>query len=289
MEAKKAVLATLAYADVFHYPLSFSEIFRYLISEKKFPENILKKTLCAIPNVFEKDGLYCFSDRTMLTKVRQVRDKASKEKMKKAKRVTKLISLLPTISLIGISGAVAMGNATADDDIDFFIITKTNTLWFTRFFIRMLLTLVGSARTRNNACVRDKVCLNMMLDESALSFPKARQSLYVAHEIVQMKPIFVRNNMYQLFLASNRWVKQYMPHAIDIKKKESRAPSISISQYLNIYSIPLEFLAQKFQLWYMKARTREIVTRHFLAFHPRDYEYEIMEAYKRRIKKYGAL
>jgi len=48
----------------------------------------------------------------------------------------------------------------------------------------------------------------------------------------------------------------------------------------------LEFLAQKVQLWYMKARTREEVNKHLLAFHPRDYEHEIMQAYRRRIQKY---
>lgn len=288
MEVKRAILATLSYADVFHYPLSSSEIFRYLISENNTTESELKKVLHNIPNIFEQDNLYCFSDRKMLIKIRQVREKISKKKFKKARKIAKLLSMLPTVSLIGVSGAVAMNNATVDDDIDFFIITKTNTLWFTRFIIRIILTLVGSARTRNNTTVKDKICLNMMLDESAISFSKASQSLYVAHEIVQMKPIFVRDNMYQIFLRSNSWVKQYMPNVLSrrtTQAKNAELRKVSMGPLISA----LEFIVQKLQLWYMKARTRETVTRHLLAFHPRDYEYEIMEAYKGRVKKYGAL
>lgn len=295
MEVKKSVVATLAYADIFNYPLSLSEVFKYLVVEKPISQKLLKKALGEIPFIINKDGLYCFSDRKMLIKIRQVRGKISKKKQKKAKRIAKLLSVIPTISLIGISGAVAMDNAAVDDDIDFFIVTKTNSLWLTRFLILMLLNLTGNARKRNNLYAKDKICLNMLLDESGLSFAKAKQTLYTAHEIIQMKPIFVRNATYQLFLASNRWVKNYLPNAVDIKilgyptslKLRGASKDIAKKEQEN-FNI-LEVVAQKFQLWYMKARTRETVTKHLLAFHPRDYEYEIMEAYKGRVKKYGAL
>lgn len=297
MEVERAVVTTLAYADVFDYPLSLSEIFRYLIAKKAISYKKIVTFLRVTPKIIKKNGFYCFGDRGRLAITRQLRQEINKKKMQKAKRIAQMIGVLPTVSLVGVSGAVAMQNAKVDDDIDFFIITKTNALWLTRFLLFIFLASTGNIRLRNNHHVRDKICLNMLLDESALSFSKSRQTLYTAHEIIQMKPIFVKNDIYNVFLESNAWVKKYMPNAIDsrmlgykdIRKKESKAPSILLSQYLNVFLIPFELLAKKIQLWYMKPRIKETITNHVLAFHPRDYEHEIMEAYTKRMHIYGAL
>ena len=143
METKDAVLRTLAYADVFDYPLSLSEIYRYLIAKKPFSEKEIQKSLSTYSFVVRQSSLYCFLDRKEIIALRKQREQESKRKLYKAKKIAQIITLLPTVLFVGVSGALAMENVTEDDDIDFFIITKIDTLWLTRLLISIFLTARG--------------------------------------------------------------------------------------------------------------------------------------------------
>lgn len=288
MEVKKAVLQTLAYADVFDFPLSFSEICHYLIAEKQITEKDIKKSLVTLHGVLKQGVWYCFFDRKALIATRRQREKDSEEKLQKARKIGKLLSFIPTVSVIGISGALAMKNASRDDDIDFFIITRPHTIWLTRLIICLLLAVTGNLRIRNKKKVKNMVCLNMLLDETIMAFEKKKQTLYTAHEIIQMKPIVSKHKTYERFLQANEWVKKYLPHAFDANyawPKNHQENNSLLFRFL----LPFEFLAKFAQLWYMRTITRETVTDHLLAFHPKDYEHEIIEVYRERLHKYGVL
>ena len=138
-----------------------------------------------------------------------------------------LVTLAPSIKLVGLSGSVAMLNADEDHDLDLFIITGKNRLWTGRFIALLLTQLLGIRRSRHSGKVRrsvgprpeslldsgvvplsgtpqndnnetmkqwsntitNKVCLNLFFDESDLAVPKFKRSEYVAHEVLQMKPL----------------------------------------------------------------------------------------------------
>ncbi len=287
---RQSILKTVLYADIFEYPLTSSQIWRYLIASRKFKKQDFDKVLKDMgKTVSSGSGLYFLGGRKKLIEKRVIGKKESGRKLSSLYKTAALLSLIPTVSLIGVSGGLSMENADKKDDIDIFVITRSNRLWTTRLFIILILKLTGKHRSRKDKKVADKICLNMLVDEKNLSFVK-RKDLYTAHEIVQMVPVFDRNKTYARFVNANLWVKEFMLNSLpEIKNKELRIKKEN-SLFIIHYSLfIIEFLVKEIQLWYIKKhKTIETVTNGVLAFHPFDYKQNIMEAYEARIKKYEA-
>lgn len=287
------ILRTLAYSDVFDYPLTSKELWHFLISNKRIERSLFEKRLKKLPSkIVVKKEFYCFFDRVSIVDKRVKRNEESEHKLSIVKKLISYLSFLPTVYLIGISGTLAMKNSGKKDDIDLFIITKKNTLWTTRLFLTLFLEVLGYRRKRCEKNVEDKICLNFLIEEDILCLPKEKQNLYGAHEVVQMLPVFERYNMYNKFINANQWVNRFLPNTITIKKLINEEIKDRVERYTYITQLLTfsNFLAKKFQLWYMeKHRTKEIISGNFLAFHPIDYKDKVLSAYKKRLKKYGRI
>lgn len=288
---KKSILKTIAYADIFDYPMTLDEIWQFLIAKEKVSKKAIQRELDSMSEITQKDGLYCFPERIKIIKKRVHREEESSKKLALIKRVSHVLSFIPTIYLIGISGGLAMQNAETDHDIDLFVVTKKNTLWITRMAILLSLSLLGVRRRRLDTKAADKICLNMLIDETALCFSQERQDLYTAHEVVQMKPIFQRDRTYKKFIKANMWIKQFLPNSLpavidrESEIREGRPYPLFIIHYSLFI---LEWFAKKAQLWYIKKHiTKEIVSDNFAAFHPLDYRDKILSLYSARLRRYG--
>lgn len=289
-EAQQVILRTIAYSDVFAYPLTKKELWHFLL-DKKTSRKEFEKALKTVSLVItEKDGFYCFLGREDIIAKRKQREKVSYEKIKILKRTLPFFSWIPTVRLIGISGALAMNNADKNDDIDLFVVVRKNSLWTTRLFILLILQCLGLRRKREEKNPSDKICLNMLFDERALGLPKEKQDLFGAHEVVQMMPIFERGDAYGRFIRANLWVKKFLPNAIKrIKNQELRIKGEQRTPLFIIhYSLFLmEPLAKFIQSWYMrKHRTIEIISDYMLAFHPLDHRQKILKEYNKRLRQY---
>ena len=288
--SKQAILKTLHYADIFDYPLKVEEIYKYLV--EPLTTDVLKETLSwmsADSELISTDcGFYCLPGREGVVGLRKRREVYSRPKVEKAKRIARVLKFIPWIKLIGVTGALAVGNSDEDDDIDLMIITARGRLWLTRGLVVTFLLLTG--RYRRPGKIKDMVCPNLMIGDDALEFPD--RDLFTAHEIVQMKPIFERGNTYQKFLQANEWIKYFLPnvetghapslpqqfnHLIDSK---NRRLDRTIQQF-NF----LETLAYKLQLKFMESKkTVEITTPSIIRFHPHDIRQRVLKEYQKRIK-----
>ncbi len=285
---KKAVLQTLIYSDIFDYPLSKEEIWKFLIG-KNIDRGFFEKELKSLGSestplgCSHKNNFYYLLGREKIVEKRIKREKISREKLKIAKKVARWLSYIPTTLFVGVSGALALKNSHKDDDIDLFIITSKNTLWITRLAIVVLLMFTGQYRKRTAKDVCDKICLNMLIDETSLQLPLKQQDLYGAHEVIQLMPIFVKDNVHHRFLQANKWAEKFLPQAVRRIKNRQKKSLFLIHNSLFI----LEWLAKQLQLWFInKHKTKEIVSDKFLAFHPFDYRKKILNLYQKRIKKY---
>lgn len=289
---KESIIKTLCYADVFDYPLTLDEIWKYLISKKRVSKEELKREIKSLNSkIKKKDKFYFLSGGSEIIKNRKLKEKESREKNKKLKKIIPSLFIVPTVQFIGVSGALAMENADKYDDIDLFVITKKNTLWITRLILIIILQIFGKRRKRLEKNPRDKICLNFLIDETELNFSK-RNDLYNAHEICQMKPVFNKNNTYEKFMDTNKWLGKFLPNAVKYGNKQNNTQIYSESIFSFVLRLVLRFsaleiFAKKLQLWYMKKhRTREIISDSILAFHPVDYKTRIMNVYKAKLKKY---
>jgi hypothetical protein len=207
---KKAILRTLAYADIFDYPLKEKEIWRFLISAKGCQLEEINQTIKKMPEIASKESFFFLKGRRKIVGLRKKRARYSQEKKKLARQIVNWLKFIPTIKLIGVTGALAMNNVNKKDDIDLFFITAKNRLWLSRGLIVTVLRLTG--RYRRPQRIKDMICPNMFLDESHLTMPRKEQNLFSAHEVCQLRPLWNKDGTYQKFLKANQWVKKYLPN-----------------------------------------------------------------------------
>lgn len=273
--AEQAVLKTLVYADVFDYPLTKTEIKKWLIWEHPSTPPSIDSALKAFPKT---NHYYHLKSRQSILSIRRQRQRFSQLKWQLARRASRCLKLIPFIKLIAVTGALTMNNSDQNDDIDLIIVTSPNRLWLTRIFSVLLLELLHLRRRPQDRHTANKICLNLFLDEFSLKLPPSQRHLYTAHEICQIKPLFDKGNTYQKFLNANPWVKNYLPNALKI-------PQLKPSSFKQTNSPLLETLAYKFQLYYMrKKRTREHIAPHSAFFHPRPTSQIILKKYHQKLK-----
>lgn len=286
MGSKNAILQTLCYSDIFEYPLAKDQVWEQLTTEQSITKPILEKTLDELvktKKIHKRDGYYFLPGKEEIVALRKKRALASIQKLRKAKRIARLLGKLPTIQLLGISGGLAMENADADDDIDFFIITAPKTLWLTRLLVLLVLQSLGVRRKRNAKKVANTICANMFLDSTSLAFSKQQQTLYQGHEIMHMIPLIDRQDTYKNFLGENQWIQHYLPNA---REKEVFKQYKQHTMLIKFFAF-FERIARQLQIHSIKKnQTLEMVTDHQLWFHPMDYEVHVTGEYNTRKKYY---
>ena len=255
----KRELVSIIYHDIFDYPLTIFELIKWNAGDKvKLLKNQDVK-------VVGKRGYFSIKDREGLILKRFMRKRISTRKVVIAKRAAKILSFIPTIKMVAVTGALAMENANEEADIDLMIITSKDTLWTTRLFTLLLLDILRIPRRKyGDRNQKDKLCLNIWLDENNLAWRK--RNIFTAHEIAQIKPLVNKEEAYEKFISKNKWIVDYWPNAVKIQNY-SRQTNLRPS----LFTI-FEPLTRKFQLWYMKDKvTREVVTPTRALFHPIDW------------------
>ena len=306
---EKEVLKTIRYFSFFDYLPTFEEIYTFLGKKatKKKIEEALKSLERQKKIKKEKDfkkvtryTLQVTSEDTVGEYSKKLKIKNEKIKIEKYneryffsqkklenwrfRAYVKILSFFPQIKLIGLSGSLAMMNADNDDDIDLFIITAKNRLFTGRFLAIILAKILSIHRSYNKrytlhvARYTNTVCLNLFFDESDLVVPKFKRSEYVAHEVLQMKPIVNKDNIYERFLKANSWIFKIFPNAQTVLKLKIENLKFNENFKLKIKNFGdwLENLLKKLQLYMInKHHTTEIITDTQLWFHPDDFEKKI--------------
>ncbi len=252
------ILATIMYHDIFAYPLTQSELIKWEMGDIKLKDQAA--------NLKFKNGFYFLEGKDGLMFKRIMSERVSQKKIKLANHAAKILSKIPTIKLVALTGSLAMQNANENSDIDLMIVTSKNTLWLSRLTAYFLLKLTNSElRVPKDNNEKDKLCLNMWLDETDLFIEK--HNVYTAHEIAQIVPLVNKYKTYENLMESNSWIKKYWPNAVKIQKVQVK----ELKKINGLLSF-LENIAFKFQYNFMKKKiTREVVTPTRAFFHPYDW------------------
>ncbi len=204
--------------------------------------------------------------------IRKTRAENSNSKLELAKKVSGQLSKISFIQGIFLTGSVAVGNAKADADIDLIIVTAPGALWLTRLVVFLLL--------KKKHLYKSIICPNIFLDTNNLEIKE--KNLYTAHEVLQAKCLFDRNNINYLWLVKNKWAREFLPVAYKskIKNKISKIQSKN-QKYLFLFEI-LAFILQRL---YMRSKiTNERVGWGFAFFHPRNLSLSVLKEFNKRIR-----
>lgn len=293
---EQSILTTILYSDIFHFPLTREELWRFLVSNKEITRKEFTDALIRLEGkIAQSDGYYFLPGNEAIVYERKQHMPEVKKKLQIAKNAAFYLSHIPTIKFIGISGGLALENAGKDDDIDLFIIVKKGTLFTTRFWILALLEWKGLRRRRGEKNPSDKICVNLLIDETRLLWPAKKRDLYIAHEIAQIKPLFERGGSYQKFMESNAWIRRFLPNSQAEKPiflGNNWSTNYMVLQVVGFFLSlrPFESFMKKVQKHYMKKhRTTEIVTQTLLALHPNDYRVSTLTILRTKCEKLGLL
>src|SRR3989344_6821464 len=270
---EEAIYNTLSYSAVFSYPLSFHQLCTYLICSEKVKASVLKTEL---DKLVKQRKVRFGSNRYYLSYIKPTnwyeRANNTKRLLAENNYVFKILGHIPWIKLIGITGTIAANSVSKFDDIDVFIVTQSERVWITRFFVVLLLKVLGKYRT--DLVPEGKVCPNIFMDESNLVWNEKAQNLYVAHEILKMIPVVNKDDIYFKFMKNNKWVFKYLNRTYvycgDYVPKKRRASLVDL----------LDSVLMKYQIWYMRKRkTNEVTSKDFIHFNRVDNTNRILDKY----------
>lgn len=195
----KEVLATIHLAHHFQSAFTVDQVYRYLrvrMSRQQFEfilEDLKHRGL-----IFEKNSVLFTRD---LQKSYQQKKRSSKNIFRQHKRYLSIIARMPWVKYAALTGANAFESCQTHDDVDLFLITKSNRLW-----ICYLALVLFSKVIRK----RDTLCINYLVDEQNLHI--RQHDYYTAVQILQMIPLF-DNAFNKRIIEDNRWIFDFLPNA----------------------------------------------------------------------------
>lgn len=198
------MLRTLAYYDIFSYPLTANEIY-YNLNENHTSIEEIETVLTKLSNdkiVFQRGDFYQLSDNDEFIIRRNQGNQLAEKRLQTARRVSGFISRFPFIRGIMLSGSISKGFMEKDSDIDYFVVTHPNRVWFSRLIL-MLFKKLFLLNSKKNFCI------NYFVDSENLEIHE--KNVFTATEIVTLLPTYGKE-CYNKFYQENLWVKEFFPN-----------------------------------------------------------------------------
>ncbi|PKP30404.1 MAG: hypothetical protein CVT99_13855 [Bacteroidetes bacterium HGW-Bacteroidetes-16] len=197
--------STLTYFELFSYPLTATEIHRFL------------NVVCSISDVedqlvlMKKNGKVVCSEQGYYSRLHQPRwsverdmgNKRAEKLLKLSSRFVRVIKRFPFVEAIAISGSLSKYYADKDADIDYFIITTTNRLWIARTLLHLYKKLTFLRGHQHY------YCMNYFIDQSALEI--GDKNIYTAIELVTLLPVYNQEAILKL-KHQNGWFAEFLPN-----------------------------------------------------------------------------
>jgi len=220
---EKAILSTVVYFDIFDFPLTPLEIWKWLFfahpPHRSYnfweTQSCLNDSAVLQKLIQSKNGFYFLLNRERIVGRRVANYKVAERKYKKAIRFIKLLRFNPFIKMVAVCNNLAFSNASQYSDIDFFIITKAGRIWLARFWANFLPKMLGLRPTHSDT--QDKLCLTFFIAEDHLNINDLQSSqidLYLANWITQLVPVYDPDHLCQSFLQTNQWAISHFPNFI---------------------------------------------------------------------------
>ena len=201
---KKNILSTLAYFDLFNYPLTIEEIFLYLPVKCEFDDfEYALRCLVIDRLIYHFNKFYTLKNDYFLVERRLKGNAKAAEMIGIAKKVSDLLIRFPYVKGIAISGSLSKNFADENSDIDLFIITAKNKLWIARTMMHCFKKLTFLVNRQHY------FCMNYYIDEQELLIRE--KNVYTAIEIATLIPLH-GDTVFEQFYVTNAWTRDYLPN-----------------------------------------------------------------------------
>lgn len=213
----RMILETVAYYDVFDYPLTEFEVWKLLLmsdgegmSAPDISFRMVEETLEGSylrKRLGRARGFVFLRGRERLIALRLERQRIADRNIRGARMVAGILRFFPFVRMVGLTGSLSMKNADRGSDWDFFIVLRSGYIWTGRATVTALLHLFGLRRHGNH--IAHRACLNFWVTTRSLEI--RLKDLFSSSEYFFIIPLF-GEAVFRTFQQSNVWIRWFRPH-----------------------------------------------------------------------------
>lgn len=298
-EIKTKIIKTIAYFDIFRFPLRSDEIRRFCTLP--VTAELLSEVLASMEaeaSIWQQDGYYTLLPRPDWVRERNEKYVYSCRKMEVAGRSAAIIAAFPFVEGVAISGSLSKYAADENADIDFFIIAKANRLWICRSFLHAFKKLTYFFGKQHD------FCMNYFLDENELELKD--KNIFTATELTTILPVY-GPKAFLRFVSANQWINRVLPNSSEfplIFPQPAKKHLIKSVLELGFAGKWGTFINRQLMLltvrwWRQKFRRQGFPMQYFdldlrstlgeSKYHPDDYQRRILNAHKERVEAFESV
>lgn len=314
---QEAILRTLAYYDVFDYPLTIDELWRWLfprpgsrlmVKDQAQLETVV--TEMATAHELEQLGGYItLPGRIEIIEIRTTRTLVGQKKWSRATTTAKFLEIVPFVKMVAVVNTLAIDNARPESDIDLLIVTAPQHIWLARMMVTGIVSMLGYRRSGGRAATKiaNQICLSFYVTTDALDMEPLKRGPddpHFAFWTAQAVPL-LDDGTYLHYQAANGWITELLPHAWSWDwQQKVLVPSAGLRSIKQFYQI---FLSTPIGLWIenwvrqrqrrrferdTESRSREsdsdvVISEDVLKFHEHDRRLEYRQKFQVRLRTLG--
>lgn len=300
-ELEHSIISTVAYFDLFDYPLTYPELYRYLWYSPQTTLAEVIQTTKQLDQLVKVSGFVMFKNRSQLAATRKQRYIESELKFNKRRWYLWLLTLLPGVEAIFLVNTFAYHNVRAESDIDLLIVSRPRAIWATRFYTTLVAKLLR-VRPRPNKN-RDALCLSFYTTPQGLptltNLRRHDHDAMEAYWLAQAMPVYDPLH-YAQQIVNSKWLHTVLPNNQPVIKHMNRSirPTWlhSLSHALGKVLLWNSVL-KTIQLWIMPKQLKQlsgplatgivVLNDDLLKFHTHDPRPELQLEWERRILAYS--
>ena len=280
-----AIQRTVAYGDLFDFPMTIPEVHRYLEATLADVEEVRRTVAGMTPDRLLQVGPFVtLPGRSQLAEVRRRRAEVAAGLWPKALRGGHSLGRLPFVRMVAVTGALAMDNVDHGADADYLIVTEPGRVWLCR---AVIIQMVRLHKLRGVV-----ICPNWILSEEAIQLE--RRDLFSARELTQMVPV-AGLAVYRRMMEANSWIRDLLPN-VDGPPRTEHSVIACGSQIGRLGEAVLRSrVSDPLERWEQRRKTHEIrqlspdnpevvLDRHQCKGHVNGHGRRISEAYGERLR-----
>lgn len=225
--AEQAILSTFAYFDVFSYPLTPLEVWKWSYADNgqqttfnhqhtTFGEvfSLLQLSVYLRERIDTDEGFYFLRGSENSVAVRKDRYLMAERKYQRVQHALRAFRYLPFIRCIAVCNTLAYSNTRDEGDLDLLVITKPGRIWTARMLATSLAQLLGWRPDFRHT--RDAICLSFFLAEDAFDFRQIAlvpDDRYLCYWLDQLVPLYGDASVIDSLRKENAWHAAHLPNA----------------------------------------------------------------------------
>ena len=293
-DARKNILTTLAYFDLFNYPLTMEEVYFFLpvkLNYEEFEQALLGLAVDRL--IFRFNHFYTLKNDYFLVERREKGNAKAADLIAIARKVGDLLIRFPYVRGVAISGSLSKNFADDDSDIDLFIITAKNRLWIARTIMHCFKKLTFLVKKQ------DYFCMNYYIDEDDLLIHE--KNIYTATEVATLMPLY-GDTVFEQFYTVNAWTRSFLPNkclrlatAKPVRRSFlKKLVEVSLNNKIGnaIDNLLMDMTKQR---WFVKMQMKKKNHRgiimamdagkHYAKPDPFNFQYKLIASYQKRVEQ----